>query len=43
MENILRSNFAPFACINIGDEQNEQKRVLDDLSINCLSKNNTFW
>ena len=35
MENILRSNFAPFACINIGDDSNEEERVLSDLSIDC--------
>ena len=43
MDNILRSNFVPFTCINIGDDLNEQERVLNDLSIDCFGKTNTFW
>ena len=31
MESILQSNFAPFSCINIGDTENEELRVLNDL------------
>ena len=43
MENILQSNFAPFTCINIGDDSNKKLRILNDLAIDCKERNNTIW
>ena len=43
MEGILQSNFAPFTCINIGDDANKDLRVLNDLNLDCNGKDNKIW
>ena len=43
MGRILQFNFAPFTCINIGDDQNKDLRVLNDLALNCSGNNNNAW
>eukprot|EP00828_Plagiopyla_frontata_P008900 TRINITY_DN14518_c0_g1_i2.p5 TRINITY_DN14518_c0_g1~~TRINITY_DN14518_c0_g1_i2.p5 ORF type:complete len:102 (+),score=6.87 TRINITY_DN14518_c0_g1_i2:1093-1398(+) len=39
-DGIIQSNFAIFTCINIGDNQIHEERVLNDLNLECHSTTN---